>query len=537
MRPATPRVLLLYGLAAVALFIPVVAASWLAQHESLLREEDRAASIAAELLRRTDKITEQLRGVFIELGRRPAADPCSDQGVAAMRALVLKSNLLIDVGFVRGDDLVCSALGREAVRIGPPTYLGGHGAVVRIGVQHPLAPEAQLIVVTDPKTGFTGMVSRSLLTDDLPNVSNLTAGMIAVGSRRILAQRGAFNPAWLRAIGDSYDITFYDGAEVVSWKRSNRIDYAAFAAIGRSKIEQGQSEILLILMPIGITAGALLLFVVIRLTRLQTSMPNLLRSALRARKEFFLEYQPIVDLQTGHWRGAEALLRWRRPSGEIISPDIFVPLAERGQLMDRITATVLDILERDAGKLLRALPDFHIALNLSADDFCRPDIVERLRAMIQRMHIYPTNVHVEATERAFLDVEASRSNLQQLRDSGIQIAIDDFGTGYSSLSYLHSLEADWLKIDKIFVDAIGTEAVTSEVIRHIIEIARSLNMGMVGEGVETSAQADFLRAQGVQYGQGWLFARPMPMEQLLQRMGLSHASDSRRVPTAASRIS
>jgi sensor c-di-GMP phosphodiesterase-like protein len=537
MRPDAPRVILLYGLAAVAVLIPVVAAGWLAEHESLLREEDRAGAIATELLRRTDKITEQLRVVFTELSRPRAADPCSDRDVAAMRALVLKSNLLIDIGFVRGDDLICSAFGREAVRIGPPTYMGSHGAVVRLGVHHPLAPDAQLIIVTDPETGYTGMVSQSLLTDELPDVSNLTAGMIAVGSKKILAQRGTFNQAWLRGIADSYDVTFYDGAEVVSWKRSNRSDYAAFAAIGRSKIEQGQSEILLILMPIGIAAGALLLFVVVRLTRLQTSMPNLLKSALRTRKAFFLEYQPIVDLQTGRWCGAEALLRWRGPSGELVSPDIFVPLAERGQLMDRMTATVLDLLEREAGRLLRAVPDFHIALNLSADDFCRPDIVELLRAMLERMRIVPANLHVEATERAFLNIEASRHNLQQLRALGIKVAIDDFGTGYSSLSYLHSLEADWLKIDKIFIDAIGTQAVTSEVIRHIIEIARSLNMAMVAEGVETSEQADFLRAQGVHYGQGWLFARPMPMEQLLQRMSLNRTPGSRRIPAAAGSVS
>jgi sensor c-di-GMP phosphodiesterase-like protein len=425
----------------------------------------------------------------------------------------------------------------QSVPLGPPTYIGAHGAIVRVGVKHPLAPEAQLIVVTDPKTGYTGMVSQALLIDDLPDVTNLTAGMIAVRSNTVLAQRGTFNRAWLRGIGDSYDITFFDGTEAVSWKRSNRTDYAAFAAIGRSKIEQSQSEILLILMPIGVAAGALLLFVVIRLARLRTSMPNLLKSALRTRKAFFLEYQPIVELQSGRWCGAEALLRWRGPNGELISPDIFIPLAERGQLMDRITATVLDLLERDAGKLLRALPDFHIALNLSADDFCRSDIVDQLRAMIRRMRIAPGNLHVEATERAFVDVEASRHNLQQLRALGIKVAIDDFGTGYSSLSYLHNLEADWLKIDKIFVDAIGTQAVTSEVIRHIIEIARSLHMAMVAEGVETAEQADFLRAHGVQYGQGWLFARPMSMERLLQRMGLGHSAEPRRAPAAAEHVS
>jgi c-di-GMP phosphodiesterase len=141
--------------------------------------------------------------------------------------------------------------------------------------------------------------------------------------------------------------------------------------------------------------------------------------------------------------------------------------------------------------------------------------------MIQRMRIAPGNLQVEATERAFMNIEASRRNLQLLRALGTRVAIDDFGTGYSSLAYLHSLEADGLKIDKSFVNTIGTQAVTSEVIRHIIEMARSLKMGMVAEGVETPDQADFLRAQGVEYGQGWLFAKPMRMEQLLRQMGLS----------------
>jgi sensor c-di-GMP phosphodiesterase-like protein len=236
MRAEMPRILVLYGLAAIAVIMPLAAASWLAEHESLLREEDRADAIASALLQRTERITEQLRRVFNELSHSPPGDRCDDQELASLRALVIKSNLLIDVGFVQADELLCSAFGRTPVPIGPPTYSGHHGYIVRVGVRHPLAPEAQLIIVTDQKTGYAGMVSQALVIDDVPEEHNLAAGMIAVQSSKVLAQRGTFNPDWLRRIGDAHGMTFYDGTNVVAWRRSDRTDYAAFVAIGRPRI-------------------------------------------------------------------------------------------------------------------------------------------------------------------------------------------------------------------------------------------------------------------------------------------------------------
>jgi sensor c-di-GMP phosphodiesterase-like protein len=517
----TLRLLLLYGLGAFALITPIALASWLAQHQSVLREEERAGAIASGLLQRTEKITLQVKEALLSLRSSPSTEPCSDRSVALMRAAVIRSNLLVDVGYARGNELICSALGSNPIPIGSPTYVSSHGFIVRVGVQHRLAPETPLIVITDPSNGYSVLVSQSLVIDGLPVDSSLDAGMVAVDSKDILAQRGSFNPSWLRRIGDSLAVTFYDGVNVVAWRRSPQTDFAAFAAIGRRKVEQSQRAILLVLMPVGMIAAALLGWVVVHLARLQTSMPSLLRSALRARKEFFLVYQPIVDLKTGQWRGAEALLRWRRHSGELVSPDIFIPIAERNHMMSLVTDTALILLEREAGTLLRSKPHFHITLNLSAEDFSQPDLVDRLRAMIHRMRISPGNLHVEATERMFVDMEASRGTLRLLRASAIKVAIDDFGTGYSSLGYLHSLEADLLKIDKSFVDSIGTQSVTSEVIRHIIELGRALQMEMVAEGVETPAQAEFLRSQSVQYGQGWLFSRPMSMEQLARQLDLT----------------
>jgi sensor c-di-GMP phosphodiesterase-like protein len=513
---------LLYGVAAVAILLPIAVAIRLADYQSLQRQQQHAAGIAVDIIRRSDQITDQIGTALSELGAMHA-DPCSDGSIAHMRSLVIRSNLLIDVGYVMGDELACSAFGRQQVAIGPPSYVSAYGFAVRVGVRHPLALETKLLIVVDTKTSYAAVVSQALPIDVIPPESNLIVGLINIAQGTFLAQRGALRSAWLSRIGSSGSGTFYDGANVVAWQRSAARDYVAIAAIGQSRIEEDQRRIILVLLPIGVGAAGLLVMVVVRVARFRVSTPNLLRNAIK-RRELSLAYQPIVDLQSGKWIGVEALLRWRRANGEQIPPDVFIPVAETAQMMQKLTDCVFHLIQRDAGKLFRARPDFYIALNLSAEDICSPDIVDRLRSLIQRMGIETHNLHVEATERVFMNEEASRRNIGQLRALGIKVAIDDFGTGYSSLSYLQHLELDYLKIDKSFVDTIGTEAVTSEVVRHIIEMAKSLNLQMIAEGVETSAQADFLRLHGVQYCQGWLFSKPLTMRQLLAQMRIDHSA-------------
>ena len=177
---------------------------------------------------------------------------------------------------------------------------------------------------------------------------------------------------------------------------------------------------------------------------------------------------------------------------------------------------MIELFASDASALLLAHPDFYIGINLSAGDFQNPKIAQKLRALTQTLGIRPANVHVEVTERLLMNTEASHQNMQVLRDMGIRIAIDDFGTGYSSLSYLTSLPLDYLKIDKAFVDTIGKDSVTSQVVQHIIGIAKSLKLAMIAEGVEQQDQADYLNAQGVEFAQGWLFSRPIAIAALKQ---------------------
>jgi sensor c-di-GMP phosphodiesterase-like protein len=171
----------------------------------------------------------------------------------------------------------------------------------------------------------------------------------------------------------------------------------------------------------------------------------------------------------------------------------------------------------DGPQFSRLHPGACISVNLSSVDFCSNDVVDRLRRLVATPGIAPYNLVVEMTEHFFVDPANADQTISQIRALGVRVAIDDFGTGFSSLSHLHNLHADYLKIDKVFVDAIGTGSVTSEVVLHIIDMARSLNLTLVSEGVETQAQADFLRERGVIYAQGWLFSKAMPLADLLSR--------------------
>jgi sensor c-di-GMP phosphodiesterase-like protein len=252
------------------------------------------------------------------------------------------------------------------------------------------------------------------------------------------------------------------------------------------------------------------------LARQRTSLPAVLRASLK-RKEFVLHYQPIVELASGHMVGAEALLRWPRNKQVGLRPALFIQAAEDCGLIQRFTRYVLTQVAIDGPRYFARHPGAYISVNLSSADLSSGDVVEWLRQLVATPGIAPYNIVVEVTEHSFVDPVSANRTIGAIRALGIRVAIDDFGTGFSSLSHLHNLSADYLKIDKVFVDAIGTASVTSEVVLHIIDMARSLNLTLISEGVETREQAEFLREHGVTFAQGWLFSKAMPLADLLRR--------------------
>lgn len=249
----------------------------------------------------------------------------------------------------------------------------------------------------------------------------------------------------------------------------------------------------------------------------QTSRKLALTNALKhamARGELHLVYQPQKSLKDGRLVGAEALLRWRSPQWGDVSPAEFVPLAESSGMIvpigDWVLRTAAHQLKRwrDAG-----LPVETVAVNLSAVQFAQPGLAAAVAKQVLDIGLAPEHIELELTEAVALkDPEAARRIMDELSASGFQMSIDDFGTGYSSMNYLKRFAIDKLKIDKSFVDEIGAKGEGRAIVVAIIQMARSLGMSTIAEGVETQPQLDFLRENGCDEIQGYHYSRPLDPE-------------------------
>lgn len=517
------------GLAAIS--VPIVISLYLAWKQSFNERMATVASLAGDVLRRGDESTDQTFVIFKALVAARAADPCSATNILLMGKLDLASEQIQAVGYVRDDRLLCSSFGHHDTPVGAPTYVTPYGTAIRTSVEFPVLPGKKFLVSTDVKSGYTVAIHPNLPLDVFVDEPDVSIGVFSSVAKALIVNRGAFKPGWIETAGGQGEARFSDGEYLVTVRHSSKYAFAAYAAVPTLSVNAGLRRFAFVLVPLGLLAGIVLAWAVLHLARQQLALPAVLRVALK-RNEFFLNYQPIVDLQTGRWVGAEALVRWRRPSGEMIRPDVFVAVAEEVGLIQRITERVMAIIGEEAHDLFVRHPGFHIAINLSAADLQSRRTIECLDDLRGRTKAGPGNLLVEATERGFMKADLVSAMLDEIRSRGIEVAIDDFGTGYSSLSYLESFKLDYLKIDKSFVDTLGKEAATSQVVPHIIEMSKSLNLKMIAEGVETEAQAHYLRQRGVQFAQGWLFAKPMSFSELLK--GLAKSGDASLVAARGS---
>ncbi|WP_160169818.1 EAL domain-containing response regulator [Marinospirillum insulare] len=233
--------------------------------------------------------------------------------------------------------------------------------------------------------------------------------------------------------------------------------------------------------------------------------------------QLFLEYQPQIDLATSQLLGVEALVRWHPAGGQRIPPDQFIHLAEQSGLIIKLGDWVLQQALLDLQELLPEFPNIRMAVNVSALQFNQPDFETKVAKALKNSGVSGQNLDLEITESVgvlgSLEVENKFTYLKQL---GVTLSIDDFGTGFSSLSYLEKLSADRLKIDRSFVAKLDASDSGQRIVQMIIGLGQRLNLQVLAEGIETNSQLEELKALGCHEGQGYLIARPLALDALLE---------------------
>ncbi len=242
-------------------------------------------------------------------------------------------------------------------------------------------------------------------------------------------------------------------------------------------------------------------------TRLRRAVEN---------QRWILHYQPVIELETQKMMGVEALVRWLEPDGTMVPPGEFIPLAEELGLIEAIGDWVVKEIVYQARAWLDLGIDLEIGFNLSPRQFWQPDLAERVLSPIKGGGLDPARIVVEVTESsAMMDPDRAQEILWDLHGSGLRIAIDDFGTGYSSLSRLREVPVEILKIDRSFVSGVDQDPQAASIVSAFIELAGGLGMTTLAEGIETLGELDFLISRGCQLGQGFLFSRPVPPEEII----------------------
>lgn len=281
-------------------------------------------------------------------------------------------------------------------------------------------------------------------------------------------------------------------------------------------------------------------------TRLQLETD--LRFAIE-RNEFELYYQPIIGLDDASLTGFEALVRWNHPQRGLVPPNEFIPISESTGLIIPMTVQILHAACSQLVEWQKNAPagkQLSIAVNLSGKHFAHPALVEQIKTVISETGIPPSSLKLELTESAVMEnAETAILMLKQIKETGVQISIDDFGTGYSSLSYLHRFPIDLLKVDRSFVSAMEENTENGEIVRTVIALAKALKLKVVAEGIESIHQFHQLRILGCEYGQGYLFSKPLPAADTQRLLAdkarwqniLPHAPDIPVIPPRASDIS
>lgn len=491
---------------------PVLGMMWLSRQALIEAEHERLTRYASSVLERAESSLQATQRSLQSLSPLLAL-PCSEEHIAQMRLITLNSQAIEEMGYYEYGQLRCTSWDRQA-QVAPRhqpelAFVTAAGAGVAL--------EQASFVLDGPSMmsiqygAHSALVHRQRFVDVV-----LDQGVHLVLARDgygLVAQYGTpISPGMAGRALRGTGTQDFDGFFVSTLSRDG---WTAAAIVDGQQVLDTMAREQRWFLPVGVLMGLVLVLLVLRVSQARLSPLADLQLAVR-KKEFIVHYQPIIEMRSGRCIGAEALIRWKRPDGSVVRPDLFVPLAEESGLILPLTDLVVESVVRELGPTLRADRALHVAVNVAAQDIKTGRILDVVGKVLAASGVRTEQIWMEATERGCMDIASARITLARARERGHSMALDDFGTGYSNLQYLQGLPMDALKIDKSFVSTIGTGAATSAVIDHIIAMAKSLGLHIVAEGVETLQQAAYLHEQGVDFAQGWLFAKPLPAADFIE---------------------
>ncbi|MGE7993158.1 EAL domain-containing protein [Pseudomonas sp. NPDC089554] len=478
-------------------------------------------------LERLEQVFGQLREGVDQLQAQPLRG-CDPAMLAALQQVSLSYRFVYEAIYVDGP-MACST--RGGARLMEPLRAPDiQGPTYSYWLNTTTEPNENLAALMLGRGPFLVSTSRGHLTDvvDLPAGGSLL--VVLDHGARAIPVLGPTQP-WPPAEGwppPSNKALLELSDRLVYRMPTKSPDYQLVLIAPRASLPLRMNGMLWLLFPGSVLLACCIGWLVLQLILQRRSMSSELQNALR-RGELQVLYQPIFELDSRRCVGAEALVRWRRPDGTLTSPELFIPLAENTGQIRQITDFVLQRVLEQLGQLLRANRHLYISVNLAACDVMVPRIGRVAARLLAHHRVAASQIAFEVTERGLVDVVVARDNLQALRNVGHQVLIDDFGTGYCSLAYLQTLPVDCLKIDKAFIDALGHDAASSGVAPHIIRMAHDLHLRVIAEGIECEDQAVLLNSEGVNYGQGWLFAHPLNARQFAELITRGRRIASRRI--------
>jgi sensor c-di-GMP phosphodiesterase-like protein len=477
--------------------------AWISWENAVQRERAVLDAYAEQVISRARQTFQEARTAIETVQGAPPAQPCSAEHIQVLRDETINTPSVAAIGYFEDGFLKCTSWGAVTTTVTRPgaDFITVDGLAVTLRLKPASSLRGAMTAVG--LGAYNAMVVPSRFVDIVRN--DRVSISLTTAKNQTIATR---DPSGLFSQSGTGLSPQQQQSNLFLSGRFTADGLTATAAEPRTSVDFRLSRELPLFLAMGTMIACCLLGAIYWYSTKRLSPRAELDLAI-ARDEFYLEYQPIVDLKSGFCIGAEALVRWRLPDGSVVRPEIFIPLAEETDQILQITDRVVDKMIAELAQTLVSNRALHIAINLSASDIQTGRILEPLEKKLQAAGIHNQQIWLEATERGFIDVASARATLEKARSKGFAVAIDDFGTGYSNLQYLQRLPVDAIKIDKSFVDTIGIATATSAVVLHIIEMTHELGLISVAEGVETRQQATFLRKRGVACAQGWLFSRPL----------------------------